>query len=372
MSQTRALDGENAYGVANYLQAADAAIDAAQTLLEQIKDSEPVAGQAYSLLVAADASLDPVLEAMGVSDPDEDAAEGEIVEENDAEQRAKVSDLGVGTFVSWQSKDGRSRGKVEKVATDGVLESSEGFQLKATKDAPLFLIRVFSEQGNGFVPTDRTVVQPATILTVTKALPSPRSAEDSDWEVRKPSLTTAERFTVDTEVRAVADAEMRIEGYAAKFNQESTGLSFREQIAPGAFTRSLQSGEPVYLLVNHDTEQLPLASTASGTMQLREDETGLLMQADLDPANPRAVELYSALSRGDVSKMSFAFTVAPDGQSRKDGLRTLTDLNLFEVSVVTWPAYDSTEVGARSVDEEAIDLGMRQRWLTAQHTQLHI
>ena len=111
--EQRAVFGENAYGTGNYLQAADAAIDAAQTLLEQIKDTEPVAAQAYSLLVAADASLDPVLEALGLSDPDEDAVEGETVEENGTEERAKASDLGVGTWVSWQSKDGRSRGKVE-------------------------------------------------------------------------------------------------------------------------------------------------------------------------------------------------------------------------------------------------------------------
>ena len=173
---------------------------------------------------------------------------------------------------------------------------------------------------------------------------------------------------MDCEVRAIAtdSASLRIGGYAAQFNKEATGLSFREVIAPGAFTRTLQSGEPVFLLVNHDTDNLPLASTQSGTMSLRQDETGLYMEADLDPNNPRAQELASAVSRGDVSKMSFAFTVEPGGDTREDGLRTLQDLNLFEVSVVTWPAYDATTVGMRTAsaeDAEAEALELRKRML---------
>lgn len=188
-------------------------------------------------------------------------------------------------------------------------------------------------------------------------------AEELVLEARRGLLATAERITVDAEVRASADGQMRIAGYAAKFNTEATGLGFREQIAPGAFTRSLASGDPVYLLVNHDTESLPLASTGSGTLQLREDGTGLMMTADLDPSNPRAAELYSALSRGDVEKMSFAFSIAPGGESRDGGVRTLTDVNLYEVSVVTWPAYDDTQVGVR--DAAPADLDLRRRALAA-------
>jgi HK97 family phage prohead protease len=193
--------------------------------------------------------------------------------------------------------------------------------------------------------------------------PAPR-AEELVLESRRGLLAAAERITVDAEVRALTDGAMRIGGYAAKFNREATGLSFREVIAPGAFTRSLASAEPVYLLVNHDTDQLPLASTRSGTLVLSEDTTGLYMTADLDPSNPRAAELHSALSRGDVEKMSFAFSIAEGSESRDSGLRTLTDLNLFEVSVVTWPAYDDTEVGVRS--EESAGLFLRRR-LAAAH-----
>jgi len=197
--------------------------------------------------------------------------------------------------------------------------------------------------------------------------PEPRN-ENIDMESRKSRMASAERVTMDCEVRAIAtdSTSLRIGGYAAQFNKEATGLSFREVIAPGAFTRTLQSGEPVFLLVNHDTDNLPLASTQSGTMALRQDETGLYMEADLDPNNPRAQELASAVSRGDVSKMSFAFTVEPGGDTREAGLRTLQDLNLFEVSVVTWPAYDATTVGMRTAsaeDAEAEALELRKRML---------
>jgi len=194
----------------------------------------------------------------------------------------------------------------------------------------------------------------------------PRSAELSEGlmiEERKSAIASAERLTFEAEVRAVAtdDGSLRIGGYAAQFNKEATGLNFREMIAPGAFTRSLKSGDPVFLLVNHDTDQLPLASTQGGTLVLSEDNVGLRMEATLDPSNPRAAELASALTRGDVDKMSFAFSVAPGGDTREEGLRTLTDLNLFEVSVVTWPAYDASSVGMRSEDSVEDDLELRKR-----------
>lgn len=196
---------------------------------------------------------------------------------------------------------------------------------------------------------------------------SDERSEMLDFESRKSDIMSAERVTMDAEVRSISttDGSLRIGGYAAQFNKEATGLSFREVIAPGAFKRSISSGDPIFLLVNHDTNGIPLASTASGTLQLTEDEVGLRMEANLDPNNPRAQELTSALSRGDISKMSFAFTVAPGGQTREEGLRTLTDLNLFEVSVVTFPAYDSTTVGMRSLSD-IDELELRRRKIALQ------
>ena len=278
------------------------------------------------------------------------------------EGRASAARIGEGSFVSWNTSNGRAKGKVEKVVTKGQATSSEGYVLETTPDQPAFAIRIYKEQGNGWIPTDTVSVHRSDILTVITALPAPRSEEIDMIEQRK-AMATAERITMTAEVRAVAtdDGSMKIGGYAATFNSEATGLNFREVIAPGAFTRALSSGDPVFLLVNHDMEGIPLASTQSGTLNLRQDKTGLYMEATLDPANPKAQELSSAVRRGDMDKMSFAFTVSPDGQTKDAGLRTLTDIErLYEVSVVTLPAYDSTSVGMRSVEEADLELAKRK------------
>lgn len=207
------------------------------------------------------------------------------------------------------------------------------------------------------------IVEPAAMENDTMAMEEPLNSEENEViEERKSAIASAEKITMDVEIRALdtEDGSVRIGGYAATFNKEATGLNFREVIAPGAFTRTLQTDNPVFLLVNHDMGELPLAATQSGTLRLSEDKVGLRMEADLDPSNPRAAEVASALRRGDVSKMSFAFTVAEDGQTRSEGLRTLTDLDLYEVSIVTMPAYDSTTVGLRTAQE---DLELEKRKL---------
>lgn len=188
---------------------------------------------------------------------------------------------------------------------------------------------------------------------------------DPEVEARRTMIAEAEKRTIDTEVRAerAEDGSVRMVGYAATFDREADGLPFREVIKPGAFKRSLDSGQDVFLLVNHDTDQLPLARRSAGTLALSEDDRGLLIEATLDPKNPRAAELASALERGDVDKMSFAFTVAPDGSTvTKDGLRELRDLNLYEVSVVTWPAYSDTSVGLRSSDPDLAARWLAKKW----------
>jgi len=200
---------------------------------------------------------------------------------------------------------------------------------------------------------------------VTEEEPVETNSADPEVEARRSLIAEAEKRTIETEVRATVgeDGLIRMAGYAATFNREADGLPFREVIIPGAFKRSLDSGQDVFLLVNHDTDQLPLARRSAGTLALSEDERGLLIEATLDPKNPRAAELASALERGDVDKMRFAFTVAPDGSTRtKDGLRELRDLNLFEVSVVTWPAYSDTTVGLRTADDDLAARWLAKKW----------
>lgn len=381
------------------VMAADASIDAAQALLLTIMDQDPIIAQAYYLICAADLALDPVIDALGLTDPDDDdsdeenssakpedysptedadaavkmleddrSAETEI-EESD-EDRAASARIGEGTYVSWPTSSGRARGRVEKVTSRGSAASTEGYTMEATDDNPVFHVRVYREQGNGWIASDTVNVHRSNYLTIIKPLPSPRKADLSMIEERKTMIQSAERITMEAEIRAVGqvDENFKIAGYAATFNQEATGLNFREMIAPGAFSRSLSTDNPVFLLVNHDTDQLPLASTQSGTLRLSEDQHGLKMEADLDMKNPRAAELASAIERGDVNKMSFAFSVGPDGQTKENGLRTLTDLDLYEVSAVTWPAYNSTSLGARSAQEVA-DLELAKRKLALKFTQ---
>ena len=199
-----------------------------------------------------------------------------------------------------------------------------------------------------------------TMMRSEEIVAETQGKEESNMvEERKTIIKSAEKITMSAEVRAVdtTDGSLKIAGYAATFDNEATGLNFREVIAPGAFTRALSNDNPVFLLVNHDLDGIPLASTQSGTMRLAQDKVGLRMEADLDPANPRAQELASALRRGDITKMSFAFTVGPDGQTKEDGLRTLTQIDhLYEVSAVTLPAYDDTMIGLRKLDENSLEL----------------
>lgn len=151
------------------------------------------------------------------------------------------------------------------------------------------------------------------------------------------------------EVRQAGDART-LTGYAAVFNRETTiaGL-FREQIAPGAFTEAV-GRDDVRALFNHDPNFV-LGRTAAGTLTLREDETGLHYEA-IPPAVSWANDLLVSVSRGDITQSSFAFSVeAEEWTHAKRGempLRTITRAKLYDVSPVTYPAYEETTVSARS------------------------
>lgn len=151
--------------------------------------------------------------------------------------------------------------------------------------------------------------------------------------------------------------EFALVGYAAKYNVLSSDLGgFREIIRPGAFTRSLKEKADVKCLLNHAADNI-LGRTKSGTLTIGQDSYGLHFRCQLDPTNSDHGNIYSACKRGDIDECSFAFKVAPGGQSWKevkdpangiDSLtRTLTDVDLLDVSAVTYPAYPSTQVSAR-------------------------
>lgn len=130
-------------------------------------------------------------------------------------------------------------------------------------------------------------------------------------------------------------------GYAAVFDSDSSPLPFLERIRPGAFARSLASGRDVRLFVNHNSDLL-LASSRARTLGLREDRVGLLVASDL-PDTTLGRDIATLIRRGDVSGMSFGFTVRKDAWSPDGKRREVLDAELYEVSIVTgWPAYPAT------------------------------
>ena len=153
------------------------------------------------------------------------------------------------------------------------------------------------------------------------------------------------------EMREDGDA-LRVEGYAAVFGEEAdiAGL-FREKIASGAFSEAI-SRDDVIFSYNHDDATV-MARTRSGTLTLVEDDRGLKMSSTLDPSDPDVQRIAAKMRRGDLDKMSFAFFV--DREEWDDTgdvpVRTVRQATLHDVSVVTTPAYDGTEIGLRSLAE---------------------
>jgi HK97 family phage prohead protease len=156
------------------------------------------------------------------------------------------------------------------------------------------------------------------------------------------------------EVRAKADGKpTTIRGYAAKFDSLSEPMfGFREQIAAGAFADVLE--DDVRALFNHDPNHILGRSTA-GTLRISQDDTGLFYEVDL-PDTQSARDLMTSIERGDVSQSSFAFRIAPNGDTwdeNEDGIiiRTITKFGrLYDVSPVTYPAYPDATVGMRGLE----------------------
>lgn len=147
----------------------------------------------------------------------------------------------------------------------------------------------------------------------------------------------------------------RLTGTPIVFNQVTDLGWIREVIDPGALDNT--DLRDVRFLVGHDTSGIPLArsrnNNENSTMQLTVTERGMEIRVDLDiEGNPRAKELYSAVKRGDISGMSFMFTVDKDAWEDLESdqpLRRITSISrVFEVSAVAFPAYEGTDIEAAS------------------------
>jgi hypothetical protein len=197
----------------------------------------------------------------------------------------------------------------------------------------------------GYEPAEVPVDVEATIRYV--AVPA---------EERTSNGRTVEFRAIDAgrlEVREAGDG-MQFSGYAAVFNSDSEPLPFIEQIAPGAFKRSLGSGREIRMFNNHNTDQV-LATTRNGSLTLSEDSRGLWVEASL-PNTTLGRDLATLIADGTVHSMSFGFSVPRGGDywSEDGKTRVLNEVVLHEVSIVQgFPAYpDTAGATVRTVEEE--------------------
>ena len=164
-------------------------------------------------------------------------------------------------------------------------------------------------------------------------------------------MITKDRNYRQFEMR-IADGESKVEGYAAVFDSEAVmlefdGLEYKEVVDRGAFSAT----EMRDVVMNYNHGGKPVARTKNGTLQLRVDEIGLHVTADLS-GTTEARNLYEEIKAGYIDKMSFAFTVSDSDYDKKTRTRRITGIKrLYDVAAVDLPAYDTTSIQARSFFE---------------------
>lgn len=168
---------------------------------------------------------------------------------------------------------------------------------------------------------------------------------------------TLSMSTQRIEVRAAEGSPATLIGYASVFNSATDIGWFDEQVQPGAFARSLAEGDDIRALFNHDIDQI-IGRRSAGTLRLSEDATGLRVEIDL-PDTTVARDLAANIAVGNIDGMSFGFRVREeswelgDEKTGQRDLRKLLDVELVEVSAVTFPAYPDTSIAKRSREHAA-------------------
>lgn len=167
----------------------------------------------------------------------------------------------------------------------------------------------------------------------------------------------------DFQLRAATDATPIFTGHAAVFDTRTAignplTWGFYEEIASGAFTKTLNEGDARFL-VDHDT-QLLVARVSAGDLRLSQDKVGLAVDADLDTELSYVKDLVRNLDKRRITGMSFGFQVVKDewnveqvetndGQTADVEVRRITEVRLLEVSAVTFPAYEETDAALRAL-----------------------
>lgn len=150
------------------------------------------------------------------------------------------------------------------------------------------------------------------------------------------------------EIRA-GDEQRTVAGYAAVFGSAADiGGQFREIIVPGAFRDAVRGD--VRALIEHDSGRV-IGRTTAGTLRLSEDDVGLAVEIDL-PDTQDGRDLATLIARGDISGMSFGFIVTHQQWDETGDIptRTIEAVDLREVSVVAFPAYDGTSIALRALE----------------------
>ena len=152
----------------------------------------------------------------------------------------------------------------------------------------------------------------------------------------------------ELKTRAENDQDLVIEGYFAVFNRQTElWQGAFEEIAQGAFGGTM--GNDIRALINHDTT-LVIGRNKAGTLELKEDSHGLWGSVRINPNDTDALNAYERVKRGDVDQCSFGFNILKEETDwREDGTVkwTITEIDLHEVSICTFPAYEETGVQAR-------------------------
>lgn len=165
--------------------------------------------------------------------------------------------------------------------------------------------------------------------------------------------------------------ELIIEGFFAVFNSNyEIWPGATESIAPGAFANTL--GNDIRALINHDTT-LVVGRNKAGTLDLREESRGLWGRIRINPNDQDAVNVYERVKRGDVDQCSIGFNIVseeteflPDGSVHW----TIREIDLWEVSICTFPAYEETSIEARKRDYDTVIEREKQKWRAEMTTRL--
>ncbi len=193
--------------------------------------------------------------------------------------------------------------------------------------------------------------------------------ENQTMPAKKDDIERREFPLSDFRIQKKDDEPMRFKGIAVPFDSLSEDLGgFKERVAPGAFSNTIKKDD-IRMLFNHNRDYV-LGRTRSNTLTLEENEKGLKIENE-PPDTQWARDLAISVERKDIDKMSFGFRTIKDSwnEEGKIPIRTLEEVKLLDVSIVTFPAYHQTKVQTRdNMAKDGINLDTISRvWVKSQH-----